>query len=67
MTSNEARTAARNFISSVTKPNREWSINTIEAHLPNGWQLQAHAETGDFFPLTISHVAAAILSHAHRA
>ena len=61
MTKTQAAAAARSFIAAVTKPDRQWTISTIEAHMPAGWQLDEYADAADFFPLTVANVAAAIL------
>jgi hypothetical protein len=61
MTKPQAAAAARAFIASVTNPDREWTVSTIETHMPRGWELDEYADAGDFFPLTVANVAAAIM------
>ena len=63
MTSKQAKAAAASFIRAVTDPDQEWTVSTIERHLPVGWQLEEYADAGDFFPLTVANVARAILAN----
>jgi hypothetical protein len=57
MTKKEAMNAARSFVRSVTKPDREWTLSMVESYLPDGYRLMEEAVDSDFFPVTISHIA----------
>jgi len=63
MTKTEATAAARSFVAAVTKPDREWTLATVEKHLPPGWLLTPHADVQAFFPVTVRNVAAAIMAN----
>ena len=66
MTTSQAKAAARSFILSVTKPDQQWTLNTIDRHMPAGWQLDEYADDAEFFPLTVKNIAAAIMRNAVR-
>ena len=62
ITRNEATSAARTFIRTVSDGS-DWSLSTIEAHLPSGFYLST-CDDADFYPLTIKNVSNAIYRNA---
>jgi len=66
MNASQAKAAARSFISAVTKPDQQWTLNDIDRHMPAGWELEEYADQAEFLPLTVANVASAILRNAIR-
>ena len=62
ITRDEATISARTFIRTVSDGS-DWSLSTIEAHLPSGFYLST-CDDADFYPLTIKNVSNAIRHHA---
>lgn len=65
MTRTEATAAARKFIETYVDTDRQWDVGSVEGCLPDGYELR-NVEDGDFFPVTIEHVASVIKTHAVR-
>ena len=53
----QARESARDFVRHVTKPPRQWTVNTAERFTPVGWRLPNDTTDDEFFPITVAHVA----------
>lgn len=56
----QAREAAREFRLKVVLANRQWSSFSVEPFLPQGWQIKADCDDGQFHPPTIENLTRAI-------
>lgn len=62
----QAMTAARLLVRTVTNPDREWTIETVRACLPNGWLLSESATQDYWLPLSIENATIAYREFAIR-